>query len=144
MKKPPRALKKAVLIVLLLVAAVAVGILNYAPPLISSGDYALTATINGTPARAKLLKPFPSGSYYIQLNDEPTGRYEWFGVAFGRKSAFSPVGIYSSPVGFDYIHADQDKGVVLTDGKMEDDWKVDFTGAGVTFQNGSIHVVLAK
>lgn len=144
MKNPARTLKRAGLILLLLVVAATVGILAYAHPLISSDDYSVTATIDGAPARAKLLKPFPSGSYYVQLDDEPTGRYNWFGVAFGRKSAFSPVGIYSSSFGFHYIHADQDKGVVLTDGKMEDDWKVDFTGSGVIFQNASIHIELAK
>jgi hypothetical protein len=121
--------------------AAAVGIVFYARPLIASDDYTLTATINGKPERAKLPKPFPSGSYYIQL-DEPTDRYNWFGLAFGR--AFSPIGIYSSPFGFHYIHTDQDKGVVLTDGKMEDYWKVDFTSSGVIFRNASMQIELVK
>ena len=143
MKNPARTIRRAGLIAFLLVMASAAGIVFYARPLIASDDYTLTATINGKPARAKLLKPFPLGSYYIQL-DEPADRYNWFGVAFGRKSAFSPIGIYSSPFGFHYIHTDQDKGVVLTDGKMEDDWKVDFTSSGVIFRNASIQVELAK
>ena len=144
MKIPARTLKRAGLILLFVVLAAVVGILGYARPLISSDDYSLTATIDGAPARAKLLKPFPSGSYYVLLDDVPTGPYKWFGVAFGRKSAFSPVGIYSSSLGFHYIHADQDNGVVLTDGKMEDDWKVDFKGSGVVFQNATIHIELSK
>lgn len=144
MKNPGRTIKRLGLTLLLLVVAATAGILTYARPLFPSDDYLLTATIDGAPARAKLLKPFPSGSYYVQLDDVSVGRYNWFGVAFGRKSAFSPVGIYSSSFGFHYIHADQDKGVVLTDGKMEDDWKVDFTASGVRFENASIRIELAK
>ena len=143
MKNPARTIRRLGLIAIFLFVAAAVGILFYARPLFSSDDYKLTATVDGFPAPAKLLRPFPSGSYYIQL-DEPTDRYNWFGVAFGRKSAFSPIRIYTSPFGFHYIHADQDKGVVLTDGKMEDDWKVDFTASGVVFHNASIHIDLAK
>ena len=32
----------------------------------------------------------------------------------------------------------------LTDGKMEDNWKVNFNNSGVTFQNSSIHFKLVK
>lgn len=143
MKNPARIICRAGITAFLLLMAFAAGIVFYARPLIASDDYTLTATINGKPARAKLLKPFPSGSYYIQL-DEPADRYKWFGVAFGRKSAFLPIWIYSAPFGFHYIHTDQDKGVVLTDAKMEDDWKVDFTSSGVVFRNASMLIELAK
>ncbi len=143
MKYPTRRIRRVGLVAFLLVMAATAGILFFARPLIASDDYTLTATINGKPAGAKLLKPFPSGSYYIQL-DEPTDRYNWLGVAFGRKSAFRPIGIYHSSFGFHYIHTDQDKGVVLTDRKMEDDWKVEFTSSGVIFSNATIQVALDK
>lgn len=132
-------------LMLLFLSVAAVGIvLTLARPLFPSNDYSLTATIDGAPVRAKLLKPFPLGSYYIQIDDDSVAQYKWFGVAFGRRSAFVPVGVYSSLIGFHYIHTDQDKGVVLTDGKVDDGWKVDFAGSGVRFENASIRIELTK
>jgi len=144
MKIKSKALKRAVIVLLLLALVSAVGILTLARPLLPSDDYQVTAVVNGSSVDAQLLKPFPFGSYYVKLGDVPDRTLNWFGVAFGRKSAFSPVGIYSSRFGFDYMHADQDKGVVLTDGKMEDNWTVEFTDSGVRFQNSSTLVSLTK
>jgi hypothetical protein len=128
----------------LLGLAAPLAVLSYVRPLIPADDYALRVTVEGAPARATLLKPFPSGAYYIRLDDEFEDRYGWFGVAFERKAAFSPVGVYSSRGGFHYVHADQDTGVHLTDMKMDDEWVVEFTGAGVIFENASIRVELMK
>ena len=128
MKTRSAGLKKATLVLPLLAVVGVVGILSLARPLLPSNEYLVTATVDGSPVDANLLKPFPSGSYYIQLDTDPTKHLNWFGIAFGRKSAFRPVTIYSSRLGFDYMHTDQGKGVNLTDGKMEDNWTVDFTG----------------
>jgi hypothetical protein len=133
----------AILVVLLVVLALG-GALLLVRPLLKSDDYSLVASIDGSPAEAQLLEPFPWGPYYINLATEPTKRYNWFGVAFGRESVFIPIGIYRSRNGWPYIHADQAKGVRLTDGKVEDNWTVDFTDGGVTFSNASIHVELHK
>ena len=144
MKIRSRALRRVSIILLSIVLLAVFVLLFLARPLIPSNDYNVTAFVEGQPVDAQLLKPFPLGSYYVKLSGVPHQTLNWFGVAFGRKSAFSPVGIYTSTLGFDYIHADQDKGVVLTDGKMEDNWTVDFTGSGVRFQNSSTQVNLTK
>jgi hypothetical protein len=133
----------AILIALLVVLAVG-GALLLVRPLLKSDDYSLVASIDGSPVEAQLLEPFPWGPYYVHLPTEPSKRYNWFGVAVGRKSVFIPVAIYRSPYRRPYIHADQAKGVMLTDGKVEDHWTVDFTDGGVTFTNASIHVELHK
>ena len=144
MKTRSAALKKATLVLLLLAVVGVVGVLSLARPLLPSDDYLVTATVDGSPVDAKLLKPFPFGSYYIHLDTRSPRQLDWFGVAFSRKSAFCPVGIYTSKLGFNYMHVDQDKGVNLTDGKMEDNWRVDFTATGVTFQNTSTSVSLTR
>jgi len=113
-------------------------------PLLRSNDYTVTATVDGIGVDATLLQAFPSGPYYIHLDGNSANRLNWFGVAFGRTSVFAPISIRSSSLGFNYIHADQDKGIVLTDGKLEDDWSVDFFASGVTFWNSSTRVLLAK
>ncbi|WP_411825494.1 hypothetical protein [Luteolibacter sp. AS25] len=144
MKTKPKALKIAAGVLLMLVLIGLYGIIFLARPLLPSDDYDVTATIDGSTVEAKLLKAFPFGSYYIHIDTKSPGQLNWFGVAFGRKSVFSPVGIYTSKLGFIYMHADQDKGVVLTDGKIEDNWTVDFTATGTTFQNSSTAVTLKK
>jgi hypothetical protein len=78
------------------------------------------------------------------MPDAHPERYNWIGVAFSRESVFSPIALYTGWLGLPYIHTDQAKGVRLTDGKIEDDWDVSFTDAGVHFSNGSLDVSLTR
>ena len=144
MKTISRPIKIAAVIIVSLLVIAAVGFFSIVRPLLPSDDYSLTAMVDGSPVEANLFKAFPSGSYYVHLVDTPNERHNWFGVAFGRKSVFVPVGLYTSPWGSPYIHSDQDKGVVVTDGKMEDNWKVAFTDSGVTFNNDSNRIQLSN
>jgi hypothetical protein len=144
MKTKSKALKIAGVVLLMLAFIGLFGLVFLARPLLPSNDYDVSATVDGTTVDAKLLKPFPFGSYYIHIDTKSPRQLNWFGVAFGRKSVFSPVGIYTSRLGFNYMHADQDKGGTLTSGKMEDNWTVDFTAGGTTFQNSSTAVRLTK
>jgi hypothetical protein len=105
----------------------------------------VNATLDGKPIHAELLRP-PAipGTFYIKLPDAQPERYNWFGVAFPRKSVFTPIALYAGLGDRPYIHTDQAKGVRLTDGKIEDDWDVSFTADGVHFTNGSLDVSLAR
>lgn len=136
----------AISIAVLAVIAI-VWVLSLVRPLFESDDYKLVASIDGIPVEAQLLQAFPWGPYYIHIDHihlrrERSARYSWFGVAFGRESVFSPIAIYTSGSGLSYIHADQAKGVGLTDGKIEDDWTVNFTEDGVSFSNSAIRIDL--
>ena len=117
--------------------------LFFAQPLLSSRAYVVTATLDGKPIQAELLRP-PAipGTFYVRLPDAQPQRYRWFGIAFSRESVFSPIGLYTGWHDLPYIHTDQAKGVRLTDSKIEDQWDVAFTGGGVRFSNGSLTVSL--
>jgi hypothetical protein len=140
-----RAFQGILVVSIVLLALLAVAWLSYAPPLLGSNDYVTTATLNGRHIEASLLQPlFMSGIYYIHIPEADPRHYRWFGVAFPRKAAFSPVALYTGWRGIKYIHRDQAKGVNLLFGKIEDHWTVDFSGDGVRFTNGSLAVTLAK
>jgi hypothetical protein len=138
-------LSKILALVIAVVLIGAAGVLAFAQPLLSSRAHAVTASLNGAPIQAELLRP-PAlpGTYYVHLPDAQPRRYSWFGIAFSRQSVFSPVALYKGWRGLTFIHTDQAKGVCLTDGKIEDHWKVDFTSSGVQFSNGSLSVTLTR
>jgi hypothetical protein len=140
-------IRRVAISIIILAFIAAACVFSLVRPLFKSDDYTLVARIDGSPVEAQLLKPFPWGPYYIHLDNihlkrERATRYNWFGVAFGRESVFSPIAIYTSSSGLPYIHVDQAKGVRLTDGKIEDDWTVNFTEDGVSFSNAAIHIQL--
>ena len=139
-----RIIKRITLLVVLIVLICA-ACLFYAQPLLASRAYVVTATLDGKPLQAELLRP-PAipGTFYIRLPEAQPDRYNWFGVAFPRKSVFSPIALYTGWGGLPYIHTDQAKGVRLTDGKIEDKWDVSFTAGGVQFSNGSLAVSLTR
>ena len=119
--------------------------LFFAQPLLLSRAYVVTATLDGKPIQAELLRP-PAmpGTFYVRLPDARPRRYRWFGIAFPRESVFSPIALYTGWRDLPYIHTDQAKGVRLTDGKIEDQWDVAFTAGGVQFSNGSLAVSLTN
>lgn len=119
--------------------------LSYAQPLLPSRAYTVTATLDGAPIRAELLRP-PAilGTYYLHLPAAQPQRYSWFGIAFSRQSVFSPVALYLTSGGAPCIHTDQAKGVRLTDAKIEDQWTVAFTSDGVQFSNASLAITLKR
>jgi hypothetical protein len=136
---------KRLILLVVLIALIAVACLFLAQPLLPSRAYIVTATLDGKPIPAELLRP-PAipGTFYIRLPEAQPKQYNWFGVAFSRESVFSPIALYTGWHGLPYIHTDQAKGVRLTDGKMEDDWDVSFTASGVRFSNGSLDVSLVR
>jgi hypothetical protein len=130
---------------LALIALLCAACLFYAQPLLASRAYVVSASQDGKPIQADLLcPPAIPGTFYIKLSDAKPSRYNWFGVAFPRRSVFSPIAPYTGLGGWPYIHTDQAKGVRLTDGKMEDNWDVSFTEDGVHFSNGSLDVSLTR
>jgi len=136
---------KRVLWIVALFALLSGACLFFAQPLLSSRAYVVTATLDGKPIQAELLRP-PAipGTFYVRLPDAQPQRYRWFGIAFPRESVFSPIALYTGWRDLPYIHTDQAKGVRLTDGKIEDQWDVAFTGGGVRFSNGSLAVSLTR
>ena len=136
---------KLIILFAALFALIAGACLFFAQPLLPSRAYVVTATLDGKPIQAELLRP-PAipGTFYLRLPDAEPQRYRWFGIAFSRESVFSPIALYTGWGDFPYIHTDQAKGVRLTDGKIEDQWHVAFTAAGVRFSNGSLDVSLTK
>ena len=144
MKNLVRRIKISAITVVALLLIAAIGLFMLVRPLLPSDSYSVTATFDGSPVDAELYKLFPFGSYYIHLTGYPAALHNWFGVAFGRESVFIPIGLRKSPWGFNYIHSDQDKGVVLTSGKMEDNWKIEFKDSGVIFQNDSTRIELTN
>jgi hypothetical protein len=126
-------------------ALIAGACLFFAQLLLPSRAYVVTATLDGKPIQAKLLRP-PAiqGTFYLHLPDGQPQRYRWIGIAFSRESVFSPIAIYTGWRGLPYIHTDQAKGVRLTAGKIDDHWHVAFTIDGVRFSNGSLDVSLNK
>jgi len=136
---------KRLTILVVILAVLGAACLFYAQPLLASRAYVVTATLDGKPIQADLLRP-PAipGTFYIRMPDAHPERYNWIGVAFSRESVFSPIALYTGWLGLPYIHTDQAKGVRLTDGKIEDDWDVSFTNAGVHFSNGSLDVSLTR
>jgi hypothetical protein len=136
---------KRVLWIVALFAFLSGACLFFAQPLLSSRAYVVTATLDGKPIQAELLRP-PAipGTFYVRLPDVELQRYRWFGIAFPSESVFSPIALYTGWRDLPYIHTDQAKGVRLTDGKIEDQWDVAFTGGGVRFSNGSLAVSLTR
>lgn len=140
-KRTLKWIARAAVLILCVVAAV----LLYAQPLLPSRAYAVTATLDGAPIRAELLRPlFIPGTYYLHLPDAQPARYSWFGVSFSRKSVFSPIAVYFGWRGIPFIHADQAKGVRLTGAKIEDHWNVAFASDGVQFSNASLSVTFKR
>ena len=139
-----RNLKRVILLVAL-IAIIAAACLFFAQPLLSSRAYIVTATLDGKPIQAELLRP-PAipGTFYVRLPDAQPQRYRWFGIAFQRGSVFSPIALYTGWCDLPYIHTDQAKGIRLTDGKIDDQWDVSFTAGGVEFSNGSLAVSLTR
>ena len=139
-----RNLKRVILLVAV-IALIAAACLFFAQPLLSSRAYVVTATLDGKPIQAELLRP-PAipGTFYVRLPDAQPQRYRWFGIAFPCGSVFSPTALYTGWRDLPYIHTDQAKGVRLTDGKIEDHWDVSFTVGGVEFSNGSLAVSLTR
>jgi hypothetical protein len=134
------------IIVLVVLLALFAGVcLFFAQPLLPSRAYVVTATLDGKPIQAELLRP-PAipGTFYVRLPDAQPQRYRWFGIAFSRESVFSTGAPYTGWRDLPYIHTDQAKGVSLTDGKIEDQWDVAFTAGGVQFSNGSLAVSLTR
>ena len=127
------------------VVAMACACLSLAQPLLPSSAYIVHATQHNTPIHAELLSPpFVRGAYYVHLPGVEPARYRWFGVAFRRRSVFSPIALYTGWWGIRYVHTDQVKGVRLTSPKIEDEWSVVFTSDGVRFSNASLAVSLAR
>ncbi len=145
MIKPMKRLAKRVILLTALFALLTTAGLFFAQPLLSSQAYVVTATLDGKPIHAELLRP-PAipGTFYVRLPDALPQRYRWFGIAFPRESVFSPIALYTGWRDIPYIHTDQAKGVRLTDGKIDDQWDVAFTADGVQFSNGSLAVSLAR
>ncbi len=136
---------KRVVLPVVLSALVGVACLGFAQPLLISRAYVVTATLDGKPIQAELLRPpAMSGMFYIRLPEARPERYRWLGISFPRKSVFSPIAIHTGWGGFNYIHTDQAKGVRLVDGKIDDHWDVAFTSDGVRFSNGSLEVSLTS
>jgi len=136
---------KRLILLVVLFGLIAVACLFYAQPLLPSRAYTVTATLDGKPIPAELLRP-PAipGTFYIRLPEAQPRQYNWFGIAFPRESVFSPITLYTGWRGLPYIHTDQAKGVRLTDGKIDDQWQITFTTAGVRFFNGSLDVSLTE
>ena len=132
-------------ILVTLIALICAACLFYAQPLLSSEAYVVTASLDGKTIQANLLRP-PAipGTFYIRIPEAQPARYSWFGIAFAHDSVFSPIALYTALGGQPYIHTDQAKGVLLTDGKIEDNWDVLFTSDGVHFSNGSLDVTLTR
>lgn len=136
---------KCIALIAALLAVAALVCLSAAQPLLSSRAYIVTATLDGAPIRAELLRPaFIPGTYYLHLPDAQPQRYSWVGIAFSRQSVFSPVAVYTGWAGIPYIHTDEAKGVRLTSGKFEDHWSVVFHPSGVQFSNASLSISLTK
>jgi hypothetical protein len=145
MTKPMKRLTKRVILLVAFFALLAAACLFFAQPLLSSRAYVVTATLDGKPIQAELLRPLAiPGTFYVRLPDAQPQRYRWFGIAFPRESVFSPIALYTGWRDLPYIHTDQAKGVRLTDGKIEDQWDVAFTAGGVQFSNGSLAVSLTS
>ncbi len=142
---PMKRLTKHAILLVALFALIAAACLFFAQPLVSSRAYVVTATLDGKPIQAELLRP-PAipGTFYVRLPDAQPQRYRWFGIAFPRESVFRPIALYKGWRDLPYIHTDQAKGVRLTDGKIEDQWDVIFTAGGVQFSNGSLAVSLTR
>jgi hypothetical protein len=136
---------KRLILLVVLFALITVASLFLAQPLLPSRAYVVTATLDGKPIPAELLRP-PAipGTFYIRLPEAQPRQYHWFGIAFSRKSVFSPIAIYTGWRGLPYIHTDQAKGVCLTSGKIDDQWQVTFTSGGVRFFNGSLDLSLTN
>jgi hypothetical protein len=136
---------KRLILLVVLFALIAVAGLFYAQPLLPSRAYTVTATLDGKRIPAELLRP-PAipGTFYIRLPQAQPRQHNWFGIAFPRESVFSPIALYTGWRGLPYIHTDQAKGVRLTDGKIDEQWQVTFTTAGVRFFNGSLDVSLTE
>lgn len=145
MIKAVKRLTKRIILVVALFALIFAACLFYAQPLLSSRNYMVTATLEGDPILAELLRP-PAipGTFYVHLPEAQPLRYRWFGIAFPRESVFSPIALYRGWGELPYIHTDQAKGVRLTDGKIGDQWDVVFTASGVHFSNGKLAVSLTK
>ena len=133
-------------VLLPIVAAVALSLLWYAPPLRKSSDYSVTYSVSGKSySDGQLFRPFGIPSrYYISIPTPSAPLYHWFVVDFSLRVAAHPQFGVTCPCGSPCVHRDQSLGLLLTDAKTEDHWRVSFTSDGVQFSNGTMSVSLTK
>ena len=129
-----------------IVAAVALWLLWYSPPLRASSDCIVTYTVSGIPhSDAQLFRPVGVPSrYYISLASPSAPQYRWFVVDFSRQLVALPSFGVTCPYGSPCIHRDQPLGLVLPDAKTEDVWEVSFAGNAVHFSNAKLSVNVTK
>ena len=118
--------------------------LNFWSPILRSSDYTVTASRGGQPIQAQLFHPpLMRGLYYLRLPDEASPFYHCFGIAFSRKSVFVPASINTTFFGLNYIYTNQTHGLRLTDGKLQNNWTMDFRDDGsLAFENATLSISL--
>ena len=126
--------------------AIALGLLWYAPPLRLSSDFSVSYTVSGQAhSDAQLFRPVGIWSrYYILVPSPPAPQYRWFVVDFSRSVAAIPLFGVTCPYGSPCVHRDQALGILLTDAKTEDHWRVSVTPDDVQFSNADMSVHLTK
>jgi hypothetical protein len=96
---------------------------------------------------AELFRPvgFPS-RYFISIprQPQPDLDYRWFMVDFDGRFAAHPSFGTTCPFGSPCLDRGRAFGLLLTDPKLEDHWKVDFTSNGVEFSNGTLTIGLTQ
>ena len=65
-------------------------------------------------------------------------------VSFDRKAVIACVPVRKFNNYIFYVHGDQFVGINLNDGKLEDQWKVSFSGNSASFSNDSLKYILNK
>ena len=110
-------------------------------PFIRTDDYSAAVWHSGMETKAEVYKAaFMKDVYYLKIQGNDRERYSWIVFHPARKAVMSPVGLYHSMLGYAYTHSDQGFGIDLTDAKLEDDWRVVFTEAGIHMANTTLRV----
>jgi hypothetical protein len=121
------------------------GLMMLVRPLLVSRDYVVTAKVDGESVQAKLMRPaFTSGVYYLELEAGPSVRDRMFLIREDSSTVALPISVYKGVMNIPYVHADQMRGILLTDGKVEDTWEVHSTPDKVKFANASISVQMER
>ena len=110
-------------------------------PFLKSEDYSASVWQSGEKVKTEVYKAaFMEDVYYLKMDVQDGERDSWIVFHPERKSVGLPVGLYHSILGYSYTHSDQGIGVDLTDGKLEDDWSVEYSDASIQVVNKTLGI----
>ena len=130
----------------LILASIFVALLWLAPPLLRSSNYTVSYVVDGLEFDdAEVFKPLGiSSRYYVRFPSAKNRFYRWIGIDFERGVAAMAFLTEESFWGTPSIRRDQRVGLLLTNGKLGEDWQVSVTRDVVNLVSSRMSVMMER